>query len=541
MSEGQLAIYCRVSSQTQKDDGTSLVFQQQRGVELAQQLNLTPKIYNEGAASSHTDDLTKRPTVLRLLNDVEKGYIKNVFVWSMDRLGRNETALSLIKAKLQSADVKLYTNGGQYDLTDPQSNFMFNVMNAFSVLDNAIRMERFRSGKLERLKTSVGHWKGGPPPFGYQLEDKKLVENKKESKWVNKIFEMYSENKSLEQIRMTLMSNGVLSRRGNAVFSTLSIRKILSNTHYGGYYSYTDRKTNETITIQCPPIVPQPLIDKVSEIHSKRSKGQRKERETKQTYLLNSFLFCSHCGSRYTVYKHNSDKQLPYYYCLQKTNYHKNKTEKCVAKRNLSMYQTDQTLFDLILKVVSESNLFKETVKEELVGDRDDVISGIQKKKYNDRIKKLNTEIEKIQSSIQTLINNEMGDDEVLQKLKEKVDEHQSEIDGINQILINSKRKAGWIDWVGEFDKRIERLHSAEVSIDEKKDFLQRVIERINVESPNSKDHNIEIHFKLPYVDDKLEWRNPKDKSKGYELKDGKKLLKTTLSASKKSIQNKEL
>ena len=45
----------------------------------------------------------------------------------------------------------------------------------------------------------------------------------------------------------------------------------------------------------------------------------------------------------------------------------------------------------------------------------------------------------------------------------------------------------------------------------------------------NKKTNSLELVFKSPYVNDGFEWIDPKVKSKGYNLFNGKKSLKTVL------------
>ena len=44
----KLGIYCRVSSKSQEDDGTSIDYQLKKGNEISKKLNMNPIIYNEG-------------------------------------------------------------------------------------------------------------------------------------------------------------------------------------------------------------------------------------------------------------------------------------------------------------------------------------------------------------------------------------------------------------------------------------------------------------------------------------------------------------
>ena len=38
------------------------------------------------------------------------------------------------------------------------------------------------------------------------------------------------------------------TKRKKSIWSETSVRALLSNTHYKGYYKYTDKKSGETIT-----------------------------------------------------------------------------------------------------------------------------------------------------------------------------------------------------------------------------------------------------------------------------------------------------
>ena len=153
-------------------------------------------------------------------------------------------------------------------------DFIFGIMSEVSKYDNRLRTERLRRGKLSKVKG--GGWKGGTP-FGYDLKNGKLVKNTKESNWVRKIYEEYSNGKSIYQITKILMRNGILSKRGNVVWSEHSVRRILQNTHYEGYYFYTDKLSNETVKVETPKVLPSTLIKKVQKV--------LKEKQTSSNYV----------------------------------------------------------------------------------------------------------------------------------------------------------------------------------------------------------------------------------------------------------------
>ena len=86
MNNEVLHIYLRVSTHTQLTDGTGLESQKESGERLSNQLGFTPRIWNEGDASSSKDDLENRPVILELLDSIERGEVKHLYVFNPDRL-----------------------------------------------------------------------------------------------------------------------------------------------------------------------------------------------------------------------------------------------------------------------------------------------------------------------------------------------------------------------------------------------------------------------------------------------------------------------
>jgi site-specific DNA recombinase len=69
----------------------------------------------------------------------------------------------------------------------------------------------------------------------------------------------------------------------------------------------------------------------------------------------------------------------------------------------------------------------------------------------------------------------------------------------------------------------------------EKQLFLRGVIEKISVSTLDKQAHEVVISFKIPYVNDIFEWKNPRAKGQGYNLGDGQKEVSVDLDTSKKS------
>ncbi|MDC1382637.1 recombinase family protein [Candidatus Puniceispirillum sp.] len=152
-----LHIYTRVSSAVQ-EEGTSLETQKELGINKSKELGMKYQIWNEGAASLHHENHTNRPKIAELLLEIHNGTIKHLFVYNNDRLSRNDQTQFVIKNAIKTNGVILYTKDGQYDLNNPTDNLFKSLLDGFAEYDNAIRAERTRLGKLNKVRN--GGWYG---------------------------------------------------------------------------------------------------------------------------------------------------------------------------------------------------------------------------------------------------------------------------------------------------------------------------------------------------------------------------------------------
>jgi len=196
-----LHIYTRVSSSVQ-EEGTSLETQKELGIKKSKELGMKYQIWNEGAASSHHENLTNRPKIAELILEIQNGTIKHLFVYNNDRLSRNDQTQFIIKNAIKTNGVILYTKDGQYDLNNPTDNLFKSLLDGFAEYDNAIRAERTRLGKLNKVRN--GGWYGAPPPYGYEIVDGKLAIHPEEGKTVKTIFKLFNYSISIAEIKRRL-------------------------------------------------------------------------------------------------------------------------------------------------------------------------------------------------------------------------------------------------------------------------------------------------------------------------------------------------
>jgi len=547
MDENTLHIYTRVSTDVQKEEGTSLQTQKDLGTSLGNKLGYPVKIWDEGSQSSSKDDLDNRPVLVELLGEVQKGNVRHLYVWNTDRLSRNDQTWSMIKVQLARNNVLLYSgeDSSPKDFTNPQDELLINLLSSISSYDNKIRTERFRLGKLNRIRG--GGWLGGPPPYGYQIIDKKLVPNPDEVKWVELVYESYNNGKSFDDIKTELLANGVKTRRNKPVWSHGSLQQLLRNTHYQGFYNVTDKKSGETIRCECEPILSPTLINEVrirQEENSHKTNTIRKS-WSKRNYLLRGLLYCGNCGGPFGG-RTNANQYLSHYYCTAKETKWKNKnTDKykdCGKfRRSLKIEETDKLVWETVIDVLSKSHLFKEETKQEFSsGFHQSKSTDIQKVEKD--IKKVDTEIHRIEGLIvdtetDRLLKNRTPKQikDIMSNLETALLDLKSRRERLQVELDEGKKDQRWVDWLKEFGNKIDSLLENDLNVEEKQRFLNGVLDKIVVNTdPNKQTHKLNLNFTLPYVNDELEWIKKGNTKKTYKIKGGKKKLTVSTTSKKK-------
>ena len=139
-----LHIYTRVSSPIvaamwDKHPELCVDRDKELGINKANELGMKYQVWNEGIASASQDDLQNTPVLMSLMNEIEDGLVKHLFVSTNDRLSRNENTQSIIRNALTRNEVVLYTKYGQYDLNNPQDKFIKTLLEGLASYENALK------------------------------------------------------------------------------------------------------------------------------------------------------------------------------------------------------------------------------------------------------------------------------------------------------------------------------------------------------------------------------------------------------------------
>ncbi len=535
-SKNTLHIYMRVSTVVQETDGTSLDTQRELGIKKAGELGLESKVWNEGAKSSHHEDIALRPKLSQLLTEIREGNVQHLWVIEQSRLSRNDMVAATIRNECNKAGVTFYTKDGQYDLNNPSDIFTRQILDATSQLENALRAERSRMGKLQKVRQ--GFWHGGPPPFGYEIKNGKLSAHPDESKWIKRIFDRYQKGTSVADIKSELDRNGVVTRRGNRTWSLGSIQAILKNEHYVGRYTYTDSKSEESVEVSCPKLVDETVWNDCQTKRKRILDRKGQINRTKKFYLLRDLMSCGHCGL--PMGGRIAEEQFKaLYYCPHKErDWVKNRPKEgekwkrdrgCSMNRSLNIPATDSLVWDAVKSIVSKSSILKERVKTELLRNKGKDDAEFKSDLRNQRKveKRIKTGIQRIEEStakIETDRLLERMDEKLYRQVKKNLrDELNSARGDLEQSRLHIQETVDqkrWIDWVGKFHEMYADVDH--LSPEDRKDYLEGVVDRLTVNlDSKTNEHVIDITFKFPIVGDQMGYLDGSLKSKQYEVIDG--------------------
>jgi len=208
--------------------------------------------------------------------------------------------------------------------------------------------------------------------LGYKLEDHKLVVEDAEAKWVKRIFDAVIKGNSAIQIKKTLDSNGVSTRRAKGGWSIGSINALLKNTHYSGYYVFTDSKSEQQIQVQCPSIIDAAVW---SQAQYKRTptvlRKTQKNATEKHFYILRDLMYCAHCG-RPISGRILANRAEYSYYCPSRERQwvtdggSQSKWQRglgCGFTRAMNIKQADALIWDFVKSLHQNSSILKEEVR----------------------------------------------------------------------------------------------------------------------------------------------------------------------------------
>ncbi|MBS6860541.1 MAG: recombinase family protein [Hydrogeniiclostridium sp.] len=280
----RVTFYARVS--TEKDEQlNSLENQIQYYTELIRSKpswTYIPGYIDEGISGTST---RKRDSFLRMVRDAKAGRFDFIITKEISRFSRSTLdSIQYTQELLEYGVGVLFQNDGINTL-DSDSEFRLVVMAGVAQDEVRKLSERLKFGFRQAIKN--GHVLGNDRLWGYDKKNCVLSINEEEARAVRRIFHLYAnEQLGIRRISQRLYAEGFRSRRGNA-FNELTIRHILENPKYKGWYCANktqtlDYRSKRKIAVDesewvmypdpsIPAIVSEELWDRAHALYKRRS------------------------------------------------------------------------------------------------------------------------------------------------------------------------------------------------------------------------------------------------------------------------------
>lgn len=311
----RVTFYARVS--TDKDEQlNSLENQVQYYTELIQSKpNWTyiPGYIDEGISGTST---RKRDSFLRMISDAKAGRFDFIITKEISRFSRSTLDSIQYTQELLEHDVGVLFQNDNINTLDSDSEFRLVVMAGVAQDEVRKLSERLKFGFRQAIKN--GHVLGNDKLWGYDKKDCVLTINETEATVVRRIFHLYAnEQMGIRRISQQLYDEGFTSRKGNA-FNVLTIRHILENPKYKGWYcanksQTVDYRSKRKIFLDesewvmypdpsIPAIVSEELWDRANALYKRRSAqmmSHQSAAEFHNRYPYSGKIICEEHGTSF--------------------------------------------------------------------------------------------------------------------------------------------------------------------------------------------------------------------------------------------------
>ena len=148
-------------------DAVEAYVQSQRGEGWA----ALPERYDDGGFTGANTD---RPAFQRLLADIEAGKVDVVGVYKIDRLSRSLPDFARLMEFFERHGVTFISVTQQFNTTSSMGRLLLNILMSFAEFERETIAERTRDKMLASRRR--GLWTGGRPVLGYDVAEKRLVD-----------------------------------------------------------------------------------------------------------------------------------------------------------------------------------------------------------------------------------------------------------------------------------------------------------------------------------------------------------------------------
>lgn len=484
------AVYIRVSTEDQAREGFSLGEQKEKLLQLCAFKGYEVfKIYEDAGISAK--DMEHRPAFQEMLSDMKKGKINYIVAYKLDRVTRSVRDLEELISVLEQYNCFLVCDRDDVNTSTANGRFFVRMLTVLSQLEIEIVSERTKFGLNGAIKS--GHLPG-VLPLGYKKDgNKKTIVDETTKPVIERIFKMYLEGKSYQQISNTFNGEKVLTPKP---WKDTTIQKIIDNKIYMGDYEQFKRiAKNKQIEPVIYMNVVEPIISRAvwEECQHQKEKNQRTYTRDR-VYLFFQKIKCPTCGKIMKCKGSGGKKKKYMYYNCEKChlNFREDKIEELLTSFIYDMVEYDMAVKKYFLPVLAEHKPAK-------TDDIDKEIKSLEKQK--ERIKK---------AYMSGIVEMEdfSEDYKLIEDKLEILEQKKNESLDLDNMTFSPQQLMADRDIERETMIRLDTLNSVvkttwkSKSKEEKQEFISKLVESVIITKDSNNELHVEkINFRRSFVD----------------------------------------
>ncbi|MDR1631148.1 MAG: recombinase family protein [Oscillospiraceae bacterium] len=338
-----IALYLRISRDDKDaDESNSITNQKKLLTGIAKKMGFINILYfiDDGITGTKRD----RKEFMRMIGELEKGYIGAVMVKDLSRLGRDHIRMDLyIEEFFPENDIRLIAVAEGLDSAEGEDEFtpFRNLMNEWYARDIS------KKRKLTNVVKGNAGEPLSPPPYGYTKDPdnpKRWIIDPESAAVVRRIFNMTLSGYGTEQIAAALDNDRILTpmyywqskglRRGGlktaerpSKWNSSTIVKILSLQEYCGdvvnfktyakSFKLKKRIANSEENMAIFRNVHEAIVDRADfeKVQAKRGTTRKRKTNNGEKNMFSGIVVCADCGHNLWYHFNQKNHDITYFNC----------------------------------------------------------------------------------------------------------------------------------------------------------------------------------------------------------------------------------
>ncbi len=342
--QSKAIIYCRVSSERQKNEGSGLDSQQHRCLEFAKQRGYeVSEIFKDSFSGG--GDYHRRPALSDMFSYIDRYPVQNfvVLIDDLSRFARDVKAHFELKKDLKDKGVELECTNFHFEDT-PEGELIETLMAAQHQYHRKNNTRQVIQKQTARLQS--GYWAFGAKK-GYKMvkspeHGKISIPDTELAPIIKEALEGFASGRFVRRIDVCefLVENKFWKNQKPEKYIDNFVQ-IARDPFYAGYISYPSRDI-EMINGKHEGIITLETYNKLQKRLDNDIAGKRIRKDLNDDFPLRGMIVCSGCGSHLTgAWSKGRSERHPYYLC---------QNQGCIYKRKSLKRKDVEDGFEILLK-----------------------------------------------------------------------------------------------------------------------------------------------------------------------------------------------